>query len=185
MIELTSIIQKATARITTDYFRLRIDGGDPIYRERVYCYELYHQMRLCWPSNTEYYLNGEIDKAAHPILRELGVGVVKPDLLIHKPGYMSGNFAIIEVKPTGAHANGIRKDLRNLSIFKSKVGYQRAIYIIYGYEAADEVQRIIRFAGKVCDLEEIELWLHERPGEQASLNQLIQRTSCSFASASR
>lgn len=176
MKELTSIIEKATAGITINYFHLNIDGADPIYRERVYCYELYHQMRLCWPAHTDYFLNGEIDKAAHPILRTLGADYAKPDLLVHQPGYMNGNHAIIEVKSPAADAEGIRKDLKTLSMFKSKVGYRRAIYLIYGYEAADVVKRIIRFAGEVQDLENIELWLHQNPGERASCNQLIQRT---------
>lgn len=71
MDELTRILKDATAGIGQGYFHLNVDGGNPIYRERVYCYELYHQMRLRWPADTEYCLNGEIDKAAHPILRTL------------------------------------------------------------------------------------------------------------------
>jgi len=43
--ELTHVLQEATADITADNFYLNLDGGDPVYRERVYCYELYHQMR--------------------------------------------------------------------------------------------------------------------------------------------
>lgn len=40
------ILRKATANIPPEYFQLPIAGReDPIYRERVYCYELYHQMR--------------------------------------------------------------------------------------------------------------------------------------------
>lgn len=177
MKELTSILEKATAGITINYFHLNIDGGDPIYRERVYCYELYHQMRLWWPDHTDYYLNGEIDKAAHPILRTLGADYAKPDLLVHRPGYMTGNHAIIEVKSPAADAEGIRKDLKTLSLFKSRVGYQRAIYLVYGYEAANVVERIIRFAGEVQDLESIELWLHQNPDEHASYSQLIRRTA--------
>jgi hypothetical protein len=45
MDELTGILAAATAAIEPGYFRLNIDGGSPVYRERVYCYELYHQMR--------------------------------------------------------------------------------------------------------------------------------------------
>jgi len=47
MDELTSILQQATA--------------GPVYPERVYCNELYHQMRMLWPKTTPFYLNGEID----------------------------------------------------------------------------------------------------------------------------
>ena len=110
MQELTGILEAATAGIGPTYFRLSIDGGDPIYRERVYCYELYHQMRQRWPSSSEFFLNGEIDKAAHPILRQLGATNTKPDLLIHRPGYMSGNHAIVEVKHCRTSPKGIAKD---------------------------------------------------------------------------
>ena len=44
MEELDLVIQEATAAIDAMYFQLPVDGGDPVYRERVYCYELYHQM---------------------------------------------------------------------------------------------------------------------------------------------
>lgn len=179
MNELTAIIEDATARIGPGYFLINIDGGDPIYRERAYCYELYHQMRLRWPAHTDFCLNGEIDKAAHPILRTLGADRAKPDLLVHQPGYMKCNHAIVEVKSPEADARGIRKDLETLSLFKSKVSYQRAIYLIYGYEAAAVAKRVLRIAGEVQDLEAIELWLHQNPDEVATHNITLQRTATS------
>ena len=45
MDELTQILEQATAAIASEYFRLPVWNADPVYRERVYCYELYHQMR--------------------------------------------------------------------------------------------------------------------------------------------
>ena len=48
MEQLTDILRQATAAIGRDYFLLPIHGAAPVYRERVYCYELYHQMRLRW-----------------------------------------------------------------------------------------------------------------------------------------
>jgi hypothetical protein len=83
MDDLTRILKEATANIAPEYFRLSIDGGGPVYRERVYCYELYHQMRLQWPKGGPFILNGEVDKAAHPILSALGADYAKPDLLVH------------------------------------------------------------------------------------------------------
>ncbi|MBN1786859.1 MAG: hypothetical protein JW806_00520 [Sedimentisphaerales bacterium] len=167
MEELTTIIEKATAGISAEYFYLRIDGGDSIYRERVYCYELYHQMRLCWPENSKFYLNGEIDKAAHPILKELGADYAKPDLLVHQPGYMKGNHAIIEVKSSQAEKKGILKDLETLSIFKNKVGYQRAIYLFYGNDLDGIPARVKEISTQVDKLASIELWLHREPNKPA------------------
>lgn len=167
MNELSEIITLATASIQEGYFHLQIDGGDPIYRERVYCYELYHQMRLRWPTNTEFYLTGEIDKAAHPILREFGADQVKPDLLVHRPGYMSGNHAVIEVKSSEARPQGINKDLSSLSLFRDKVGYERAIYLIYGYQAGETLQRVLNAIKPLGSSSEIEVWIHEAPGQPA------------------
>ena len=99
MENLDRILQDATAAVEDNYFRLHIDGADaPIYRERVYCYELYHQMRRRWPDDGPFRLNGEVDKAAHPVLSRLDASYAKPDLLVHGPGDMGRNHAIIEVK---------------------------------------------------------------------------------------
>lgn len=167
MQELSALIKSATQRLPEQYFQVSIDGGDPIYRERVYCYELYHQLRCLWPIPTDYYLNGELDKAAHPILESLGAARIKPDLLVHKPGYMSGNHAMIEVKPCRAQPNGIKKDLKNLAIFKNNVRYERAIYLIFGYEAEATLVQVRRIAQKIGDLPGIELWSHRAPGQSA------------------
>ena len=85
MEELNEIIEKATSKIDRLYFQLEIDGGEPIFRERVYCYELYHQMRKNWPPQTQFVLNGEVDKRAHPILKKLGADHTIPDFVSDIP----------------------------------------------------------------------------------------------------
>lgn len=40
MNELSEILRTASASVGHNYFRLDIDGGDPVFRVRVYCYEL-------------------------------------------------------------------------------------------------------------------------------------------------
>ncbi|ATX80701.1 hypothetical protein Ga0123461_2300 [Mariprofundus aestuarium] len=168
MDELSRILKVATAGIEWPYFHLNIDGGDPVFRERVYCYELYHQMRNNWPNESEFILNGEIDKSAHPVLRALGADHVKPDLLVHTPGNMAGNYAIIEVKHSTENA-GIRKDLNTLDLFVRRVGYRRAIYLIYGQGAdANGVEKIMTVAREFHELVPIELWLHHDVGQPAS-----------------
>jgi hypothetical protein len=42
MDKLTDLLNQSTMAILPEYFQLQIDGGDAVYRERVYCYELYH-----------------------------------------------------------------------------------------------------------------------------------------------
>jgi len=168
MHQLTRILTRATRAIAPEYFRLNIDGGDPVYRERVYCYELYHRMRIRWPHETDYRLNGEIDKAAHPILMQLGAAHAKPDFLVHRPGHMAGNHAIIEVKTYRAANVDIRSDLEKLALFLNVVGYQRAIYLVFG-EGADVriFSRIANIAGQIPDLRAVEVWLHQESGTAA------------------
>lgn len=168
MDELDSILQEATAEIEAGYFWLTVAGSDaPIYRERVYCYEFYHQMRLCWPKECPFVLNGEVDKGGHPVLGPKGVGGI-PDFLVHGPGYMKKNHAIIEVKNTNADDIGIERDLRKMSKFVKRANYQRAIYLVYGTDAHQLVERIYKIARSIPSLAPIELWLHEHVRQPAT-----------------
>lgn len=155
---LSGILEQATAAIGDIYYLLPIHGGNPIYRERVYCYELYHQMRLRWePLAREFLLNGEVDKHAYPIMDGAGI----PDFLIHKPGDKDGNDTIIEVKRCAAPTQGIEKDIRTLERFTHKFGYKRSILLIYGARADQPlVTRVRRTFDRVQAQGPIELWLH-------------------------
>ncbi len=164
MEELTQILRDATAAIGAEYFLLPIHGAGAVYRERVYCYELYHQMRLRWPADCVYRLNGEVDKIGHPYFQD--GAAPKPDLLVHQPGHRN-NYAIIEVKSSPAAADGIRKDLHTLSVFKNACGYQRAIYLLYGAGPDDILARVQELGVDVPHLAPIELWVHATPAAQA------------------
>lgn len=164
MKQLNNIIEIATGLIGKRYFSLPIADADATIRERVYCYELYHQMRALWPEDTDLVLSGEVDKAGHEVMRNLGLRAAIPDLLVHGPGYMERNHAIIEVKPANARKVGIQKDLRTLSEFRKLAGYERAIYLFYGGIDVDLVRAI---AAEYDGLASIELWLHEAQGHSA------------------
>lgn len=177
MHQLTDLLLAATARIEHQYFQVELAGGDPIYRERVYCYELYHQLRCLWPNECDFSLNGELDKSAHPILRELGAGCAKPDLLIHRSGCMNGNNTIIEIKSSQAQRAGIKKDLETLAFFCTKIGYQRAIYLLFGYEVETIARQVRCVAEHLGELPPIELWLHSAPMQAATRNPYIKGAS--------
>jgi hypothetical protein len=168
MEQLTQILQDATAAIGQEYFLLPIHGADPVYRERVYCYEIYHQMRLRWPLPRAciYRLNGEVDKVAHPYFQE--GGKPKPDLLVHEPG-TGNNYAVIEVKSSRAADAGIRKDIKTLSRFRNEFGYQRAVSLIYGDDPDGTLAKVQKLAAEVPHLAPIELWLHAEPTAPAVL----------------
>jgi hypothetical protein len=144
---------------------LPIHGAEARYRERVYCYELYHQMRRLWPANSLYRLNGEVDKRAHPYFRD--GGQPKPDLLVHRPG-TGENYAVIEVKSSRAAAREIDKDLGTLTLFVNRFGYRRAIYLIYGAEAPDAAVRVQKRVARFQQIAPFELWLHTTVGAPAA-----------------
>lgn len=167
MEELDDVLRAATAAVDHTYFTLSIAGGEAVFRERVYCYELYHQMRAVWPKGCHYMLTGEVDKRAHPILKELEADGKQPDLLVHRPGSMDDNFAIIEVKHS-AVIGGIQKDVHTLDLFVRKVRYQRAIYLVYGSYGTDETASKITTVAKDGGFTApIEIWLHPEPGKSA------------------
>ncbi|MCC6968047.1 MAG: hypothetical protein IT391_17385 [Nitrospira sp.] len=61
-------LKKATREVPQGYFQLPVAGQTlPIYRERVYCYELYYQLRVALPDDFQFSLAGEVDKSGHPI----------------------------------------------------------------------------------------------------------------------
>ena len=163
------LLSNATARIDAIYMRLPVDGGEAQFRERVYCYELYHQLRRDWPMDSEYALNGEVDKRGHPILKALEDAEQNPDLLVHTPGSMEGNHAIIEVKPARNTPLGIRKDLNTLGRFRQRdIHYDRAVYLFFGRPSC--VERVIRLAEiEFPKLPRIQLWEHLDPGRPARL----------------
>ncbi|MGB8364830.1 MAG: methionyl-tRNA formyltransferase-like protein [Rhizomicrobium sp.] len=174
MRQFEDILRGATSNITEEYFQLPVEGGPAIYRERVYTYELYHQMRCLWPKEgTELRLNGEVDKKAHPVLSQREMRLAIPDLLVHGPGYMARNYAVIEIKPQTASPIGIEKDVGTLSEFVRVAGYERAVYLHYGYDLADELLTAIEGEARKIGAPKIEVWLHHRPMEAAELVHVV------------
>ena len=58
MEQFNTIFRESTKNIESGYYQLPVAGKeDPIYRERVYCYELYHQIRTLWPEGSQYSLS--------------------------------------------------------------------------------------------------------------------------------
>lgn len=174
MKEFDSILKEATKAISSEYFQLQIAGrGDPSYRERVYCYELYHQMRLRWPEGFQYSLSGEVDKSGHPLIRGNKLDRIKPDFLVHIPGHMGNNELVMEIKPVNGKPQGIIKDLETLTAFRCKALYKRAILLFYG-SGERESENLIKKVAALTDqsggsisLEKIELWHHASPGYEA------------------
>ncbi|MBX6312710.1 MAG: hypothetical protein IRY99_07320 [Isosphaeraceae bacterium] len=131
----TEWLLRASCEVGQDYFQLPVAGlEEPQYRERVYCYELYHRWRTHWARHFPFSLAGEIDKQRHPLIRNL----TKPDFLVHIPGQMM-NLLIVEVKPGNRDIAEMMKDLRTLTAFRREFGvgknYDAAYFWIYGLDS--------------------------------------------------
>jgi hypothetical protein len=169
------VLQRATAAIPPEYFRLKVAGADlPVFRERVYCYELYHQLRCIWPPNYPFTLGGEVDKSGHPIFRGGRLDRLKPDFLVHIPGDIEGNFVVIEVKPITARGSAAKEDMTSLNAFVAEAGYQLPILLVFG-GTPDDLDSFKRRALAAHDQAagaqpgRIELWWHAQPGDPASM----------------
>jgi hypothetical protein len=178
------LLCEAAAAVGPEWFLLpvaSVDSRAPArhYRERVYCYELYHQIRLLndrlaglVAGAPEYRLSGEIDKAGlHAVIEG---GRHKPDLVWHVPGQVSGNATVVEVKTIdGSRSADLGKDLATLAAFlESERGYHSAIMLVFGDTGtdADTVrQRAMRWAAELGltpqTRERIELLWHDVHGE--------------------
>lgn len=131
----------AAARIDSSYFQLPFAGReDPTYRERVYAYELYHQLRQAWPEKlAKYSLGGEVDKSGHPLIRGSDLDNAKPDLVVHVPGGMEENLAVVEIKPALRAREGAAQDLRKLAAFcdPHRGQYAGGFFLVYGLSPED------------------------------------------------
>jgi hypothetical protein len=170
----------ATGEVEPDFFDLPVAYGDPghtVYRERAYCYELYHRLRPKWDDarvnlGAPYTLNGELSKAGHPLFEGLGK---TPDLLVHVPRTMDWNLVIVEVKSaTGlADAEDVERDLFKLTEFVGRAQYERGVYLIYG-DDRDPIGKVRRIAAKWeakaagRSLEHVHLLWHRRHGVTAA-----------------
>ena len=164
-------LMKAMQNIDSHYFQLRFADNDKLklkYRERVYCYELYHQLRLLLGDDFPYKLDGELDKKSHRII----LGEEKPDFVIHVPGEMEQNMVVIEVKTLVAvkgDMNKLRNDFGKLKRFISEEAkYYRAIMLIYGSVDGDLPQDIKQEIEKVHDEKIIILW-HYKPNNKPKI----------------
>ena len=165
-----SLLNSATKNIDDKYISFIVQGQEEsisIYRERVYCYELYHQLRCHWNLNG-LILNGEVDKSGHEIMKGNHITNTKPDLLVHYPGNMEKNFIIIEIKSIDANEEGLTNDIKKLLAYLDTGQYKHAIYLFYSktnYEKEQKLPSLFNRINSICkkhnlNLLKIDLFYH-------------------------
>lgn len=159
--DIEKIIKDSLKKVEDDYYLIRTTA-DPIVRERVFCYELYHQMRkIIEKIEVEsgepiaQKLHAEIDKSGHPNFSE---GDQKnPDFVFHLPGSFKHNTLICEIKGK-LSKSGMEKDLLTIMKFIKNYSYERGLYIFYGL-SFDKVENKLLEVISEMDISEYEYTL--------------------------
>jgi len=170
--DFTQILQAATSQIDELYIRLPRDSLSAVHRERVYCYEFYHQLRVAWNASplasSPFVLNGEVDKSGQSQFEREGLRRIKPDFLLHGPGNMDLNHTVIEVKSASYQKLGLLKDLITLHRLSTmRQGYKRQILLVFGpCDQTRLVHEIVTFRTNSGFDSPLELWCH--PGARST-----------------
>lgn len=127
----------ALDQVADDYMEIPTTGRNiTVTRERVFCYELYHQIRYLLDKNNDnsvVRIHGEIDKKGHE-----HINPANPDFVIHEPGTNDKNHIVIEVK-TNLSASKFIDDLLKLQDFISfnQCHYHRGLFILVGHDLSE------------------------------------------------
>ncbi|RTQ50905.1 hypothetical protein EJV47_09840 [Hymenobacter gummosus] len=137
------LFRVALSRIESKYFDLQVAyKQNHIIRERIFCYELYHQLRAL-SQHLPLTINGEPDKRFHDHINRLDWR--NPDFIVHKPGSWHDNTLICEVKGilNSKDTRGIFKDIQTLLIYTNKYKYKAGLFILYNHRM-DELTTLLK-----------------------------------------
>jgi hypothetical protein len=157
----------AASRVAEHYFALPVAGRDkPLLRERVYCYELYHQLRCILPHDTRLVLTAEPDKRSNPSFTQ---GHPIPDFIFHEPGSHVQNRAVIEAE-CRVDRRHLQKDVHTFWCLQEK-GYQQFILLLFGVKTVpwDILAQVVHEVG--MQLDQILVLLHAEAGSKAYLQE--------------
>lgn len=163
-------VKKEYYRIITTY------NPEGINRERVFAYELYHQIRMI-ENDSELILHGEIDKRGHvdfPAVEQRN-----PDFIFHVPGEYNCKSVVVELKVD--LNGGIEKDFETLDMFIKNYSYSYGIFIICNH-SEEKVKKFIERIDveKIENKDKIHILIKEsaeKEGVQLQLSKIIQKNN--------
>ncbi len=167
----------ASSLIGEEYIQLPVADGDPHFRERVYCYELYHRWRCHWGQGFRFSLCGELNKRGYPLICGTNLVRTMPDFLVHVPGEIGEmtNLLVMEVKSARGEMKKIVEDLEKLTAYRRNLvdqkkgqpaNYHAAYLWVYGIsdrswpEIRDQV--LTRIDRSKVELPLIRCFVHEK-----------------------
>jgi hypothetical protein len=159
LIEFVDLFQKALDQVEDKYYGIDHQSNSLFarYDERVFCYEVYHQVRSLLDkfqgmhpdAKSPLYFQGELRK---PIIRadlakEHGVKTLRrryiPDFLWHSPGNFRHQRLIIEVKSSPSISfKPISDDLTKIQEFMTRYGYEMGMFLVVN-NSSDRMYRLL------------------------------------------
>jgi hypothetical protein len=136
LIESASKIDKRFYKVKLAYF------NQTIYRENVYCYELYYQLRKMLGEEFPYLLSGEVDKASHPDIVER-CHEFKSTFLIHQPGIFTPEsllsiLYVCSLNYAFRYPDTLIDNFNKMNCaINLQDGYYRGILLIYGDDKSE------------------------------------------------
>lgn len=129
-------------------------------RERVFCYELYHQIRKKQEESAyrDIDVNGEPDKRGQERFAHI-TGPI-PDMIIHKAGAKYANYIVLEAKcnlsgqeknPKSGNPTGVYKDFKNLADFILTARYKYGVFLAIGVKERSLNKKFTKLAHFLCD----------------------------------
>jgi len=143
------LLKDALAKIDDGYYLVKTSYcPSGIVRERVFCYELYHQLRSLLDTGSSLFVHGEIDKSGNPNFQKHHRK--NPDFVFHVPVGMSQNTLVVEVKgKIQGRKDAIEKDLEKLLTFVRGYQYDAGAFLLYNHSRLEFINgmgdRINRF----------------------------------------
>lgn len=123
-------LAEALEAIRPNYFEIKVQMVKGIRKkicERMFSYELYHQLRLKLRDIDPWQLSPELSKRGNDIMNTSKI----PDLLLHQPGNKKRNLYVIEIKSITGSLAGFKKDSETLKHFIDNK-YVQGFFIIFG-----------------------------------------------------
>lgn len=165
-VDLSDLLKIAMRLVPSEYVDVPIKTLAPAHAhkkhlERVYAYELYHQLRKCVPKGIQVF--GEpvkSDRSLYYNTRRI------PDLIIHKAG-TDCNLAIIEIKSAkNLKRDGLKKDAETAKLFRDvPFKYLEAFFVCFGKDAlSDRDKQLLRIVKR-----QFSSGFHHREGQLVDL----------------
>ncbi|SNR73689.1 hypothetical protein [Flavobacterium sp. ov086] len=165
--EFHDVIKDSLCNVEKKYIEQITVTSRTKYNERVFCYELYHQLRRKSEEFKNLTISGEAVKSEFQF-KNLGKNKT-PDILIHNFGTIENNEVVIEVKTSKNKQSvlqGLKKDILVLDLFTDnttlKIDYKLGLYIVFHFdffELLNENEKIKKSVKRIlCKNKRIVLW---------------------------